>query len=71
MTIGVFDFMQRHENRSLADLKQCLLVRKCVRLEPAPMPRHCHMWHQSTMRAFREQPTHSVRAVSPERLQER
>ncbi len=71
MLIGVFDFMQRHENRSAADLKQCMPVRKFVRLEPAPKPRHCHVWHQSTAIAFREQPAHSAGAVSPERLQER
>ncbi len=47
LTIGVFDFMQRHENRSAADLKQCMPVRKFVRLELAPTPRHCHMCHQS------------------------
>ncbi len=66
--IGVIDFMQRHENRSVADLKQCMPVRKFVRLEPTP--RHCHVWHQSTARVFREQPAHSAGAVSPERLQE-
>ncbi len=70
-TIGAFDFMQRHENRSAADLKQCMPVRKFVRLEPAPTPRHCHVWHQSTARAFPEQPAHSVGAVSPEWLRER
>ncbi len=47
-SLGVFDFMQRHENRSAADLKQCMPVRKFVRHEPAPTPRHCHVWHQST-----------------------
>ncbi len=69
--IGVFDFMQRHENRSAADLKQCMPVRKFVRLEPAPTPRYSHVWHQSTTIVFREQPAHSAAAVSPERLQER
>ncbi len=68
---GVFDFMQHHENRSAADLKQCMPVRKFVRLEPAPMPRHCHVWHQSTAIPFREQPAHSAGSVSPERLRER
>ncbi len=28
--IGVFDFMQRHENRSAADLKQCMPVLKKI-----------------------------------------
>ncbi len=65
MAIGVFDFMQHDENRSAADLNQCMPVRKCVRLELAPTPRHCHVWHQSTTRAFREQPAHSAGAVSP------
>ncbi len=62
LSIGVFDFMQRHENRSAADLKQCMPVRKFVRLEPAPTPRHCHVWHQSTAIAFPEQPAHSAGA---------
>ncbi len=70
VTVGVFDFMQRHENRSAADLK-CMPVRKFVRLEPAPTPHYCHVWHQSTAIAFREQPAHSAGAVSPERLRER
>ncbi len=71
LKIGVFDFMQRHENRSAADLKQCMPVRKFVRLEPAPTPRHCHVWHQSTARVFREQPAPSAGSVSPEQLWER
>ncbi len=71
LILGVFDFMQRCADRSVADLKQCMPVRKFVRLEPVPMPRHCHVWHQSTTRAFREQPAHSAGAVSPERLRER
>ncbi len=56
LSIGVLDFMQRHADRSVADLKQCMLVRKLVRLEQAATPCHCHVWHQSTAIAFREQP---------------
>ncbi len=62
--LRVFDFMQRYENRSAADLKQCMPVRIFVRLEPAPTPRHCHAWHQSAARAFREQPAQSAGADS-------
>ncbi len=67
---GVLYFVQRHENWSAVDLKQCMPVRKCVWLEPAPTPRHCHVWHQSTTIAFREQPADSADVVSPERLEE-
>ncbi len=66
LTLGVFDFMQRHEDRSAADLKQCMPVRKCIRLEP--MLRHGHVWHESTAITFREQPADSAGTVSPERL---
>ncbi len=38
--------MQRRADQSVADLKQCMPVRKFVRLETTP--RHCHVWHQST-----------------------
>ncbi len=38
-SLSVFDVMQRHENRSAADLKQCMVVRQCVRLEPASLSR--------------------------------
>ncbi len=64
--LGVLDFMQRRENRSATDLKQCMPVRKFVLLELAPTLRHGHLWHQSTMIAFREQPAQSASAVSPE-----
>uniref|UniRef100_A0A672SCM2 VWFA domain-containing protein n=1 Tax=Sinocyclocheilus grahami TaxID=75366 RepID=A0A672SCM2_SINGR len=40
------------------------------RLEPAPTLRHCHVWHQSTAIAFREQPADSAGAAFSERLQE-
>ncbi len=49
LSLGVFDFMQHREKRSLADLKQCMLVRKCVRLEPVPMPRHCQVWYRESI----------------------
>ncbi len=49
-----------------ADLKQCMPVRKCIRLEPTL--RHGHVWHESTAIALREQPADSAGAVSPERL---
>ncbi len=55
---GVFDFMQRHENRSVADLKQCMPVRNFVRLEP---PRVASKYREMSV----------SRAVSPERLRER
>ncbi len=67
--IGVFDFMQRHADRSAADLKQCMLVRKFVQLELAPTPRHCHVWHQSTAIAFREQPADSTGAMESQMVQ--
>ncbi len=70
-SLGAFDLMQRCADRSNSDLKQCMPVRNLVRLEPAPTPCHCHVWHQSTAIAFREQPAHSAGTVSPERLQER
>ncbi len=50
-TKGVFDFMQCHENRSLAELKQCMPVRK-LQLEPAPTPRHWQVWHQMVSLIF-------------------
>ncbi len=56
MTKGAFDLTQRCADRSNSDLKQCMPVRNLVWLELAPTPRHGHMLHQSTVRAFREQP---------------
>ncbi len=57
-------------DRPAADLKQCMPVRKCVWLEPAPTACHCHEWHQSTTIAFWEQPAHSAGAACSDRLQE-
>ncbi len=62
----MFDFMQRHEDRSAADLKQCMPVRKFVQLEPAQMPRVASKYRDSVSRA-----AGSAGAASPERLQER
>ncbi len=64
-----FNLTQRCADRSISDLRQCMLVRNFVRIEMTS--RHCHVWHQSSARAFREQPADSAAAVSPERLQER
>ncbi|KAI2645663.1 Cold shock protein 1 [Labeo rohita] len=49
---------------------QCMPVRNFVRLEAAPTPCDCQVWHQSTAIAIREQPADSVGAVFSERLQE-
>ncbi len=57
---GVFDFMQHHENRSVADLKQCMPVRNFVRLEPSRVASK-----------YRESVSRAAGSVSPERLRER
>ncbi|KAI2662042.1 NLR family CARD domain-containing protein 3 [Labeo rohita] len=69
---GVFDLTQRSAAQldPNSDLKQCMPVRNFVRLEAALTPRDCHVWHQNTAIAIREQSTDSAGAVSPERLQE-
>ncbi len=36
VTLGVFNFMQRHADRSAGDLKQCMPIKKFVRLETTP-----------------------------------
>ncbi len=36
VTLGVFNFMQRHADRSAGDLKHCMPVKKFARLEPTP-----------------------------------
>ncbi len=56
----MFDFMQHHENRSVADLKQCMPVRNFVRLEPSRVASK-----------YRESVSRAAGSVSPERLRER
>ncbi|KAI2647318.1 putative RNA-directed DNA polymerase from transposon BS [Labeo rohita] len=46
---------QRCASRSNSNLKQCMPVRNFVRLEAAPTPRDCHVWHQSIAIAIREE----------------
>lgn len=68
--IGLSDLMQCCVDRSVVDLKQCMPVTNFVQPETTPIPRDCEVWHQSTVRAIREQSAESASAASPERLYE-